>query len=246
MGWGGAWPHANATIGACVAAPAQYVAWMNQHLGFNPRSQQHSDALSDYVVADLRAACAEIDADVASGQMVVQKNRGVQSGLACRDVDLILEGSGRARVSVEHKTIMAAHGKARKNRYGDLIAYCNHMHQHSVECVVAAIVVINTSPRYENPDAFARGLKRPKFDMGRVIPTTVDIFASIPQRDFSGQSWDRPEALAVILVSYDGVGPASLVDALPERSNVSYENFLERTVRLYRERFTAQRRAVDL
>jgi hypothetical protein len=66
-------------------------------------------------------------------------------------------------VSVEHKTIMTAHGKARKKRYGDIIAYSNLMHNHNRKCIAGAIVIVNVSPLYENPDAFAEGLLRPKF-----------------------------------------------------------------------------------
>ena len=50
---------------------------------------------------------------------------------------------------------MTAHGKERWNRYGDVIAYCNHMHNHRKDCIAGATVIINCSPTYENPDPFA-------------------------------------------------------------------------------------------
>lgn len=78
---------------------------------------------------------------------------------------------------------MTAHGKARKNRYGDIIAYSNHMHNHRRDCVAGAIVVVNVSPRYENPDEFAKGLVRPKFDMGTIVSDTINIFRRIPLRN---------------------------------------------------------------
>jgi len=114
------------------------------------------------------------------------------------------------RVSVEHKTIMTAHGKARKNRYGDIIAYSNHMHNHRRDCIAGGIVVINISPKYENPDAFAKGLERPDFNVEKVVKDTVGIFARIPLRNEPGDPDDQPEALAVMLLDYDGVSPAKL------------------------------------
>src|SRR6266851_4376064 len=38
-------------------APERYVEWINQHVGFNPRGQTHSDALTSAIVADLRQSC---------------------------------------------------------------------------------------------------------------------------------------------------------------------------------------------
>ena len=111
------------------------MGWVNGHLGFNPRSQANSDALSDFVVADLRQVCADIDTAIRSGTLQVIRNPGVRTKVAERSIDLVLRDSTEKLVcvSVEHKTIMTAHGKARKNRYGDIIAYSNHMHNHRRE-----------------------------------------------------------------------------------------------------------------
>ena len=167
--------------------------------------------------------------------------------MAPRTVDLVLhERNGTVlsvRVSVENKSIMTAHGKARWNRYGDVIAYCNHMHNHRRDCIAAAIVVVNTSPVYENPDAFARGLKRPRFDMQKVVTDTVRIFADIPLRNNPNDPNDQPEALAVFLVDYDGASPAKLITRSPAPqagSPIHYETFLRRICDLYRKRFSGR------
>lgn len=160
--------------------------------------------------------------------------------VAERSIDLVLmEGSAKlACLSVEHKTIMTAHGKARKNRYGDIIAYCNHMHNHRKECIAGAIIVVNTSPLYENPDAFAKGIVRPKFKMEKVVADTIKIFDQIPLRERPEEPNDQPEALAVIVMNYDGARPAALVDYLPEASQIRYDKFIKRISRLYVERFS--------
>jgi len=223
-----------------LSAPQAYVDWTNAHLGFNPRSQTNSNALSDFVVADLRQSCREIDAALQSKALSLVKNPGVMTKVAERSIDLVLRESATKSVciSVEHKTIMTAHGKARKNRYGDIIAYCNHMHNHRKECIAGVIIIINTSPVYSNPDAFAKNLVRPKFKMDKVVADTVRIFGQIPLRELPEEPNDQPEALAVIVMNYDGVNPATLVDYFQEENQTRYELFIRRIARLYVERFS--------
>lgn len=231
-----------------MSAPKRYIRWINAHLGFNPRSQANSDALSDFVVADLRRQCPALDRALRGGELKAQKNPTVRTKVAGRSVDLVLrerraEPIISVRVSVEHKSIMAAHGKARWNRYGDVIAYCNHMHNHRRECIAGSIVVVNTSPAYENPDAFAKGLRRPRFDMDKVVADTVKIFGGIPLRNRPDDPNDQPEALAVILVDYNGVNPAHLVTgklAPQAGSGIDYDSFVRRICELYKRRFTAR------
>ena len=222
--------------------------WINGHLGFNPRSQANSDALSDFVIADLKANCPLFRAAIDSGSLISRTNPNVKTKVAERSIDLVFHQKGGASqmsvlVSVEHKTIMTAHGKARKNRYGDLIAYCNHMHNHRKDCIAAGIVVINTSGEYENPDGFATGLKRPHFNMEKVVADTIGIFSAIPLRNEPDDPNDQPEALAIIVVRYDGMNPASLVTQAPapEAGNpVHYAKFLRRMCDLFGKRFSAR------
>lgn len=238
----------SANIWRELTTPDAHVKWINTHLGFNPRSQANSDALSDFVTADLQRACPQFKAALRSGLLIPSKNPNVQTKVAERSIDLVFHEKGQlpalsVRVSVEHKTIMTAHGKARKNRYGDLIAYCNHMHNHKKDCIAAGIVVVNTSLEYENPDAFAKGLKRPHFNMEKVVADTIRIFTGIPLRNDPEDPNDQPEALAVIVVNYDGLARARLVTKppAPARSNpVNYGNFVERICQLYERRFTGR------
>ncbi len=171
-----------------MAAPERYVDWINSHLGFNPRSQANSNALSNFIVEDICATSSAIERLIRSDELVPLKNASVATSVTVRNVDLVLYEKQTLphvtiKLSVEHKTVMTAHRKARLNRYGDIIAYCNHMHNHRRDCVVGATVVINTSSLYENPDAFARGLVRPKFDMEKIVKDTVKVFAAIPLRE---------------------------------------------------------------
>lgn len=231
-----------------MRTPQAYVRWINEHLGFNPRSQANSDALSDFVIADLKANCPVFRAAINSDSLIPRKNPNVKTKVAERSIDLVFHQKGgtpelSVLVSVEHKTIMTAHGKARKNRYGDLIAYCNHMHNHRKDCVAAGIVVINTSGEYANPNGFAKGLKRPHFNMEKVVADTIGIFSAIPLRNKPGDPNDQPEALAIIVVNYDGLNPASLVTRAPAPTagnRAHYDNFLRRICDLFSTRFSGR------
>ena len=176
------------------------------------------------------------------------KNADVLTKVASRNVDLVLTEKPPAaagvevRAAVENKTLMTSHGKARWNRYGDIIAYANHVHNHRRDSIAAAIVAVNCSPAYENPDAFAKGLVRPRFDMQKVVKDTVKIFADIPLRTTPDEPNDQPEAIAVFVVDYDGQNPAKLVTgplAPQPGSPIHYDNFVRRICELYARRFAA-------
>ena len=229
-----------------MRAPDAYTQWINAHIGFNPRGQANSDALSEFVISDLKETCPALRGALEAGELKPLKNPNVRANFAERSIDLVLYDGGEVpniavRLSVENKTIMTAHGKARKNRYGDLIAYSNHMHNHNRNCVAGAIVVVNVSPLYENPDAFAKGLVRPKFKMEKVVSDTISIFDKIPLRDTVDDPNELPESVAVIVMDYDGMNPAKLVTgplAPQTDSHLNYENFIRRICELYGKRFT--------
>lgn len=229
-----------------MSAPLAYVDWINAHPGFNPRSQKSSNALSEFVVTDLRQASPPIDVALISGKLRQAPNSEVKTQVVGRNIDLVIseannETEGRVVIAIENKTIMAAHGKARKNRFGDLIAYSNHIHNHNRDSIAAGILVINFSGAYENPDPFAKSLKRAKFDMLKVVGSTVELFANLPLREQADEPSDQPEALAVIIISYDGASPSKLVTAPPSPSKdspLNYENFIRRIAKLYARRFT--------
>jgi len=231
-----------------LRAPEAYVKWINAHLGFNPRSQANSNALSEFVVRDLKQFCPALRSDLGSSHLRPQTNADVWTKVAGRNVDLVLHEKGggpriSVRVAVEHKTIMTAHAKARWNRYGDVIAYSNHIHNHRRDCIAATIVLINSSAKYENPDSFAKGLLRPGFDVGKVVADTVKIFSDIPLRSDVDEPSDQPEAVAVVVVEYDGVTRARLLHDAPAprpRSTVHYDAFLKRICELYRKRFSGR------
>ena len=230
-----------------VSAPESYVQWINEHLGFNPRGQKNSDALADFVISDLRSRCERLRKYFDDCRLVPHKNTNVRTKVVERNVDLAIQDVAFLPIvlfpiAVENKTIMTAHSKARKNRYGDIIAYSNHIHNHWRNSIAAAIVVINTSLGYENPDAFAKGLVRPQFKMDKIVRDTTTLFSGIPLREASDDPGDQPEAVAVIVITYDGVTPAVLVtdDRAPQpNQSTYYDKFVTRICDLYDRRHSA-------
>jgi hypothetical protein len=228
-----------------MRGPERYVEWINSHIGFNPRGQENSNAMSEYIQDDLILCSPNIAKLVKTGAIVPKKNGNVKTRFAVRNIDFVFQEGEKlpeiyAPLCVENKTIMTAHGKARKNRYGDIIAYCNHVHNHRPDCVAGATLVVNVSEQYENPDSFARGIQRKKVKIEQVVADTIEVFQAIPLRDTPDEPTELPEALAVIVVNYDGMNPGSLItDGIaPSVTNpVNYDNFIERLAAKYEDRF---------
>ena len=226
-----------------MLAPESYVEWINNHVGFNPRGQAHSDYLTSCIVADLRTWCPRIDDEFAGMQLDLKHNVGLNgqrhtlsaafaaaSNDEGEDVDVDpnidgvvlrtgwgLTGSGLATpIAIENKTIMTAHGKARTNRWNDARAFAEHVHRSSPATIAAFTIIINTAPGYRNPDQFARAAKSSGTNPATAAPRTIDLFRSMRLRSTSDDPIGRCEAPLILVVSYDGVTPtARLVEGDP-------------------------------
>jgi hypothetical protein len=224
-----------------LRAPERY-AWIDEDAGFNPRGQQNSNALADFFVDDLRASSPLVDQLLISKALRKRTNADVFTKVAERNVDLALlrhmvsPNSDPVVAAVENKTIMTAHDKARKNRYGDLIAYCNHMHNHQRAWEAGVLIVINISNEYANPDPFAKDIQRAKFNMDKVVADTIRLFANIPLRDDPDEPTELPEALGIIVVDYDGKSSARVVNRPPAPQSedaIHYDAFVRRMAELF-------------
>ena len=228
-----------------TSAPERFVEWINENLGFNPRAGKYSDALSLLVVDDLSDVSGLIKKRTATGHIRAQPNADVTTLSATRNVDLVFwgpEGADGARpvqFGLENKLILTAHGKARKNRLGDIIAFSNHVHNAAHGAIAAGLIGINISPEYANPDPFAEGMDRPSFPMERIVRDTIAIYAKLPQRGAVGEPYDRPEAFGVFVFRYDGENEALLVTEPPAPQPgdpLHYGTFIERVVQQYEQR----------
>src|SRR5229473_7829584 len=94
---------------AVMAAPESYVKWMNAHPGFNPRDQKSSNALSEFVVQDLRKKSRKIDKALSSGSLYEIQNAKVPTPIVIRNIDLVFSANAAnapvdSVIAVEHKT----------------------------------------------------------------------------------------------------------------------------------------------
>jgi hypothetical protein len=79
--------------------------------------------------------------------------------------------------------------------------------------------------------------------MDKVVADTIVIFDKIPLRDTVDDPNELPEAVAVIVVDYDGINSAQLVSgplAPQTESHIHYESFIRRICDIYGERFSGR------
>jgi hypothetical protein len=246
------------------SAPERYVDWINHNVGFNPRGQTHSDALTHAIFADLQERCLLIGEGF-KRHLELRTNVGLNgkrnvSRTVARAADeedddelepnidgvLLSSGLGSAGrvtpVTLENKTIMTAHGKARTNRYNDARAYASHVHNSSPATVAAFTIIVNTALVYRNPDAFARNAASSGVNPPAAAQRTVDLFtANMRLRNDAGEQPGRCEAVLILAINYDGVNPtARLVTEPPapgKDSRFSYDGFVTRICDLFAARF---------
>lgn len=227
-------------------APLRYVAWINDHIGFNPRAQGHSNALCSFIDNDLRASISSLRRLLESEEAIFDLNIDVPTGGGpfSRNIDMgyrLSATSAEVIMSVENKTTMTAHGRARKNRLGDLLAYCMHLHSHHPKAVAGFTIVINGAQTYKNPDEFSEVAKHKAVLKPHELEATVDLFRRVSLRRKPTEKGDRPEALAIILVEYDGLNPAKLLARPPAPQPGEpnhYETFVRRMGESFNERFS--------
>ncbi len=228
-----------------MKAPERYVGWINDNIGFNPRAQGHSNALCSYVDADLRAAIPTLASRLNAKEIAFDLNLDVPPGRGprSRNIDMGYFRDGEPHLvfmAVENKTIMTAHGRARKNRLGDLLAYCMHLHTHHREAVAGFTVVINAAERYKNPDEFSEVAKHKAVLKPHELEATIDLFRKVPLRAEIADPGDIPEALAIIVVDYDGQNPARLLEGppAPQPGDANYYGTFVKTLgQRFAERF---------
>lgn len=260
-------PSAGAGILRTVPAPRDYVRWVNANVGFNPRGQAHSDYLTGRIFADLARVCRPFARAMNARELELRPNvglNGVRQAVAAVpagaehnepiEIDTNIDGvifalpKGRPRhhetspIALENKTIMTAHGKARKNRYGDMRAFASHVHSQNPEAIAAFAMIVNTALDYRNPDAFARSAKKTGTNKPEDAANTIGLFTSgTVLRDSPTEPLHRVEALLILALNYNGIdATAKLVAARPAPgagSPFSYAGFLDRLCRLYSQRF---------
>jgi len=149
-------------------APESFVAHLRAE-NYHPRSNKHSNALAECVVADLVTHCPAIRAGSEQGRLVYDLNFTLRSGTAEWNVDLVLGqppiGFDRkahageivrhlpstVAVAIEIKAVMTEHRKAIKNRKRDFEAHHDHVHRYHDGAIAGGLLMLNASPTFTSP-----------------------------------------------------------------------------------------------
>ena len=222
--------------------------------GYNPRSNKHSNALSEAIVADLIENCPQVAEQAAAGRLVYALNFDLIYGQSQWNVDLVLgapppgttppENSPIRRsdpatvhLAVELKSVMTEHRKAVKNRKRDFEAHHDHVHRYSAGAIAGAVMVVNAAPTFKSP-------LRPDVTVHKdppgLVAHCIREMRNISMRtDPAGHGLD---AAALLVVSMDNVNPrdTEYVTSAPTPAvgdPLHYDAFVQRLCTTYTERF---------
>jgi len=133
----------------------------------NQRLEDHSDIVSDGIVADLRRQCAPFGDDFSSGKIAAWKNVRTP-GARHRKIDLLagepgVEGAAdldKVRFCVENKSVITAHRNLYA-RFDDLNEALQVLHRVRSEAVLVATVMVGVAEKVLNvPDRIKPVYKR--------------------------------------------------------------------------------------
>ena len=137
-------------------------------LGYHPRSDKHSNALSDAIVRDLLDTCPAMAARAGRGDLVYDLNFTILSGTAEWNVDLVLgkpppgtqlpsateriirSAPSMVEIAIEHKAVMTEHRKAIKNRKRDFEAHHDHVHRYRADATAAGVLIVNVAAQFQS------------------------------------------------------------------------------------------------
>lgn len=223
--------------------------------GYHPRSDKHSNALAEAIVADLLAGCPAAADAAGQGRLVYDLNFTIRAGTSDWNVDLVLgapppgtsrpEGAAPIRrglpstvqIAVEIKSVMTEHRKAIRNRKRDLEAHHDHVHRYHNRTIAAGVLVLNCAQTFRSP---LRSTVTAHRDVQRLVEHCVLQARSISAR--SGLQGQGLDAKCVIVLDMDNqdLAAASYVTRPPAPTigdPLHYDAFLQALCTLYAERF---------
>lgn len=187
---------------------------------YHPRSDAHSNAICNGILADLLDQCPAIAKKAANGELVAKLNHTVTVNYQTWNIDLALgppagkpippaigpidfDTPATVQIAIEAKGVMTEHGKARQNRLRDLHAFQSHAHTYGSKVVAGGIVVVNVAPVFWSPTRSSDDITEHR-SIERIGAETVDLFRNIPLRD-EASAGAGLEAVCVLVVSHDNL-----------------------------------------
>lgn len=234
--------------------PGPFLDHLREH-GYHSRSDKHSNALAEAIVADLLATCGAIRSEAAAGRLVYTLNFTLMAGTAEWNVDLVLgrpaggvevpevaphivrAAPATVRIAIELKSVMTAHRKAVKNRKRDLEAHHEHVHNYDHLAIAGGVLVINAAATFQSPlRSEVTAHKRPE----QLVRHCVDQLRAVTAR--SGTAGNGLDAKCALVVRHDNIDHAvsSFVTggAAPTIGDpLHYDSFLGAICDQYHRRF---------
>jgi len=155
--------------------PAVFVKHLQKE-GYHPRSNKHSNAISEAIAKDLVTYCPRIREKAAAGLIVYDLNFTLMAGTSEWNVDLVIgspeigspqpaseilrQRPSSVEIAIEIKSVMTEHRKAVKNRKRDLEAHHEHVHNYNPKTIAGGVLIINASESFKSP--LRRGITRHK------------------------------------------------------------------------------------
>ncbi len=234
--------------------PASFLAHL-QELGYHSRSDKHSNALAEAILADLVEFCPRIREKAGKGQLVYDLNFTLLAGTSEWNVDLVLGAPSlgskppeagslifRARpstveIAIEIKSVMTEHRKAVKNRKRDLEAHHEHVHNYSDRAIAGGVLVVNAAETFKSPLRTTLTLHR---NIGNLVDHCISELRSVAVR--GGSKGYGLEASCAIVLSVDNVDLSrASYSAAPPAPQIGdplhYDAFIQAVCRAYEERF---------
>lgn len=244
--------------GSVVALPESFLTHLRER-AYHPRSDKHSNALAETIVATLVTHCQKIKEDARRRHLVWQTNHYLQVGHTTWKTDLAIglpplrvaepqelldAGMERGtpattRIAIEIKGVMSEHRKAVQNRKRDLEAHHLNVHNYDPLCIAGGVLVINAAPTFRSPLRAPGVITRHKNPQA-LVKHCVDQVASLTLA--TGANPTGLDAVAALVVNMDNVNLAatSWVNASPAPqigSPFHWDSFVQRICNEYTRRF---------
>jgi hypothetical protein len=228
-----------------------------QTSGYHPRSNKHSNALGEAIVADLLANCPSIARRAASGDLVYSLNFDLHYGTAQWNVDLVFgppPGNVRAQlggapilrsvpstvqIAIEFKTVMTEHRKAIKNRKRDMEAHHEHVHNYDAQAIAGGVIVINASSEFRSALRAAGQITTHSQITDKVRHCINEVRAVSLRGGPTGYGLDAMTAIILNMDNINLAGTAYVTKApAPQVGDpLHYDAFIQRLCAEYRSRF---------
>jgi hypothetical protein len=240
-----------------IMTPPQSFLNHLQTSGYHPRSNKHSNALGEAIVADLLATCPSIARRAAAGDIVYSLNFDLHYATAQWNVDLVIgpppanvatqlggapilcAAPSTVQIAIELKTVMTEHRKAIKNRKRDMEAHHEHVHNYDARTIAGGVMVINASPTFRSA-LRAPGQITTHSQIGSKVQHCMNEVRAISVR--GGPTGYGLDAMTAIIVDMDNVNltRTSYVTKAPAPQvgdPLNYDAFIQRLCSEYRGRF---------